>query len=499
MESQKVRKVVIAGGGTAGWIAAAALSRLLGPLLDVTLVESDDIGTVGVGEATIPTHRVFHHLLNISEPDFMRATKATFKLGIAFENWGQIGDRYIHSFGQIGRPNWMGEFYNIWMLAREKGFGGDLGDYCLELKAAEAGKFYTSDKPGLNFAYHLDASLYAGYLRKLSEERGVKRVEGLIEQVEQDPESGFITQLVLKSGERIAGDLFIDCTGFRGLLIEQALKTGYEDWTHWLPTDSALAVQTRATGPAPPYTRAIAHHAGWQWRIPLQHRVGNGLVFQSDHMSPDEAHDYLMSHIDGEPLTEPRLIRYRTGRRRKVWNKNCLALGLSSGFVEPLESTSIHLIQILSTRLVQQFPFAGINEAVAWRFNQQASRELERIRDFIMLHYKVTERDDSPFWNQMRNLDVPESLAQRIALFRENGMAYKDPDDLFLVDSWLQVMLGQGLQPKGFHRMGQLMTDDQLRMAVDGLRNNIARAVAKLPSHQDFIKQYCAIPVEETA
>ena len=491
MESQKVRKVVIAGGGTAGWIAAAALSRMLGPLLEITLVESDDIGTVGVGEATIPTHRTFHHLLSIDEREFMRATKATFKLGIAFENWGQIGDRYIHSFGQVGKPNWMGEFYNIWMLAKEQGRGGPLDDYCLELKAAEAGKFFTSEKGGVNFAYHLDASLYAGFLRRQCEARGVARVEGLIESVEQHPETGFITALVLKSGDRIEGDLFIDCTGFRGLLIEQTLKTGYEDWGHWLPTDAALAMQTRSVGPAVPYTRAIAHHAGWQWRIPLQHRVGNGLVFCSQYMSPEEARDLLMQKVEGEPLTEPRLIRYKTGRRRKVWNKNCFALGLASGFVEPLESTSIHLIQVNAMRLVQQFPFAGCSEAIASHFNDQSRRELEKIRDFIVLHYKLTERDDSPFWRAQRDADIPESLAQRIALFRENGLVYRGADDLFQTDSWLQVMLGQRLKPKGYHHMGRMMTDEQMDMVLNGIRGNIAKTVERMPTHQDFVNQYC--------
>ena len=488
---QKVRKVVIAGGGTAGWIVATALSRLLGPLLDVTLVESDEIGTVGVGEATIPTHRTFHHLLGIDERDFMRATKATFKLGIAFENWGQVGDRYVHSFGQIGRSNWMGEFYNIWLMAKEKGFGGSLDDYCLELKAAEAGKFYTSKDTRINYAYHLDASLYARYLRRLAQARGTRRIEGLIDAVEQDSETGFIQALVLKSGDRIEGDLFIDCTGFRGVLIEQALKTGYEDWGHWLPTDSALAVQTRSTGPAVPYTRSIAHAAGWQWRIPLQHRVGNGLVYCSEYMSSDEARDLLDRNVEGERLTAPRLIRYKTGRRRKVWNKNCLAIGLSGGFVEPLESTSIHLIQIYATRLVQQFPFAGCNEAIVRHFNDQAERELEKIRDFIILHYKLTERDDSPFWRDRAVADIPDSLAQRIALFRESGLVYRGPDDLFLTDSWLQVMMGQRLTPRGYHRMGALMTDEQMGIALNGIRNNVEKAVSRLPLHQDFINQYC--------
>ena len=494
METQKIRKVVIAGGGTAGWITAAALSRLLGPLLQVTLVESDDIGTVGVGEATIPTHRTFHHLMGIDERDFMRATKATFKLGIAFENWGGVGDRYIHSFGQVGKPSWMGEFYHIWMRARERGIGEHLDAYCLELQAAEAERFYTSEKSGLNFAYHLDASLYARFLRSFSEKKGVKRVEGLIEQVEQDGETGFLTALKLKSGERIEGDFFIDCTGFRGLLIEQTLKTGYEDWTSWLPTDSALAVQTKSVGPAIPYTRAIAHHAGWQWRIPLQHRVGNGLVFCSENMTKDEAHAYLMSHVEGEALTEPRLIRYKTGRRKKVWNRNCVALGLSSGFVEPLESTSIHLIQVGATRLVQQFPFAGVTEAQANHYNAQADRELEKIRDFIVLHYKLTERDDSDFWRARRDMEIPESLAQRIALFRDGGLVYQASDDLFRVDSWLQVMMGQRLAPARYHHMGHLMTDEQLKTALGGLQAGIARAVSQMPSHQEFIDRYCAAP-----
>lgn len=491
MEEQKVKKVVIAGGGTAGWVAAAALSSQLGPLIEVTLVESDDIGTVGVGEATIPTIRTFHHLLGLNERDFMRATRATFKLGIAFENWARNGDRYIHSFGQIGRPTWMGGFHNIWLQARAEGFGGELSDYCFELQAAEAGKFFTSEKSPINYAFHLDASLYARFLRQFSETKGAKRVEGKIAKVEQDAASGFITALTLESGERLEGDLFIDCTGFRGLLIEQTLRAGYEDWTHWLATDSALAVQTRSVGEPPPYTRAIARQSGWQWRIPLQHRVGNGLVYSSAHLSDDEAHATLFANIEGEVLTEPRPIRYRTGRRRKVWEKNCIALGLSSGFVEPLESTSIHLIMIGVTRLIQLFPFSGVSDALARRYNEMADSELERIRDFIILHYKATERDDTAFWRHCRDMDVPDTLKQRLALFRESALVYQAPDDLFRVDSWLQVMLGQRIEPQGRHHMGRLMTREQMQRALDGLRTNIANAVAKMPSHREFIAQYC--------
>jgi tryptophan halogenase len=491
MNGQIVKRVVIAGGGTAGWVVAAALGRLLGPLLDIVLVESDEIGTVGVGESTIPTARTFHHLLAVDERDFMRDTQSSFKLGIAFENWGRIGDRYIHSFGQTGKSTWMGDFQHLWLQARAAGFAGDIGDYCFELQAAEAGRFATSENAAINYAYHLDASAYARFLRRFSEKLGVKRVEGRIAEVAQHPETGFIEALVLASGQRIEGDLFIDCTGFRGLLIEQALGAGYEDWSQWLPTDSGLAVQTRSVGPAIPYTRAIAHDAGWQWRIPLQHRVGNGLVYCSAHLSDEDARARLLAQVEGEVLTEPRLIRYRTGRRRKAWDKNCVAFGLSSGFVEPLESTSIHMIMIGATRLVQLFPFGGFSEALIDRYNELARRELEGIRDFIILHYKLTERDDSPFWRRCREMEVPESLAQRIALFRDSGLAYQDAHDLFRIDSWVQVMLGQRLEPSAHHLMGRLMQPEQLRRALDDLSANIAEAVARMPTHQAFLEAYC--------
>jgi tryptophan halogenase len=491
---KKVGKVVIAGGGTAGWVVAAALGKLLGPLVEVVLVESDEIPTVGVGESTIPTSRSFHALLGIDESEFMRATGSTFKLGISFENWARIGDRYIHSFGVNGRSTWMADFHHVWLQARALGLAGQLGEYCFELQAAAAGKFATSDQANINYAYHLDAGHYARFLRTFSEDHGVRRIEGRIEQVEQDAESGNIAALVLQSGERIAGELFIDCTGFRGLLIEGALKAGYDDWTQWLPTDTGLAVQTRSVGPALPYTRAIAHDAGWQWRIPLQHRVGNGLVYSRRHLSDDEASARLLAQVEDEPIAEPRLIRFRAGARRKAWVGNCVAFGLSSGFVEPLESTSIHLFMIGVTRLIQLFPFGGISEAVVKRYNDLASAELERIRDFIILHYKATERDDSAFWRQCRDMEVPDSLAERIALFREGAVAYQSPDDLFRVDSWAQVMLGQRIEPRAWHHMAALMTADQLRDALAGIRSNIAGAVARMPRHQDFLDQYCASP-----
>lgn len=496
MDTPLIRKVVIAGGGTAGWIAAAALVRHLGPLLEITLVESDEIGTVGVGEATIPTACTFHRYLGLDEREFMRATQATFKLGIAFENWARIGDRYIHAFGRIGNSTWMAEFHNFWLHARAQGFGGDIADYCFELQAAEAGKFYTGENSELNYAYHLDATLYARYLRRLSEVAGVRRVEGKITQVEQHPETGFIEALVLHSGERIEGDLFIDCSGFRGLLIEQTLKTGFEDWGHWLPMNSALAVQTHSVRPPVPYTRSIARDCGWQWQIPLQHRVGNGLVYCSDYVSDDGARERLLEHLDGPPITEPRLLRFRAGRRLQAWNKNCVALGLSSGFVEPLESTSIHLIMIGITRLMQLFPFSGVTDALVTRFNEQSRAEVEKIRDFIVLHYKLTERDDSPLWRHCREMNIPDTLAERIALFRENGYAYQAPDDLFRVDSWVQVMLGQRLEPKSYHHLGHLMSREQLAEALNDLKTGIAQTVARLPSHQDFLTRYCPVAAE---
>jgi tryptophan 7-halogenase len=492
MNGQAVRRVVIAGGGTAGWVAAAALVKQLGPLLEIILVESDEIGTVGVGESTIPTSRKFHELLTIDEQAFMRATQATFKLGIAFENWGRIGDRYFHSFGEIGRRStWMADFHHFWLEARAQGFGGSLSDYCFELKAGEAGKFFKDERSPINYAYHLDATLYARFLRGLAEPAGVVRVEGRIDRVEQHPETGFITALVLQSGQRIEGDLFIDCTGFRALLIEQTLQTGYEDWAQWLSTDSAFAVQTRSTGPAVPYTRAIAHEAGWRWRIPLQHRVGNGIVFSSAFLSEEEARSNLINAIDGEVLTEPRLIRYRTGRRRKVWSKNCVAVGLASGFIEPLESTSIHLVKIAVTRLIQQFPFGGCSEALETLFNAQSRHELEGIRDFIILHYHLTQRDDSPFWRQCRSMEVPDSLRQRIALFRESAHAYQAADELFRVDSWVQVLLGQGLVPESYHLLARMMPAKELRPALATLSANIEAAVARMPAHQQFLASYC--------
>jgi len=484
-------RVVVAGGGTAGWIAATALVRQLGRLVQVTLVESDDIGTIGVGEATIPTARTFHEYLRIDERAFMRATQATFKLGIAFEDWGRIGDRYFHSFGTAPLNSWVAGFQHFWLHARDQGYGGELGDYYPELLAGLGNRFAHGAEPPLNYAYHLDAGLYARFLRRIAENDGCRRVEGKIARVEQHPD-GDIAALHLENGERIDGDLFIDCTGFRALLIEKTLGVDYVDWRHWLPNDGAWAVQTDAVADAAPYTRALAHDSGWQWRIALQHRVGNGLVFCGDHISVDSARDRLLATVVGTPRTEPRLIRFVPGKRRRVWERNCVALGLSSGFVEPLESTSIHLFMIGITRLIQMFPFGSTGAALRERYNQIADNEIDRVRDFVILHFKLSERDDSGYWRMCRALDVPDTLKERIALFAESAQAWQASDDLFRVDSWIQVMLGQRLQPKAWHKVAELMAPGQLKGMLEQIRGQVAQQVATLPPHQTFVERYCA-------
>ena len=397
MNNQKITKIIIAGGGTAGWMAAASLSKLLGKTFDITLVESDEIGTVGVGEAAIPTLTAFHRLLGINEQAFMKATHATFKLGINFENWKKGDDQYMHGFGRVGKECWAGEFQHFWLHGKQNNIDFDFDQYCPEIQAAKAEKFALA-KGGLNYSYHLDATLYAKFLRTFAEAHGVKRLEGRIVDVAKDSNTGDIKSLQLANGNVIEGQLFIDCTGFVGLLIEKALHTGYEDWSHWLPCDSAVAVQTESVSAPLPYTRSIARESGWQWRIPLQHRVGNGLVFCSKYLSDNDAKTLLMNNIEGEPINQPRVIKFKTGRRRKGWNKNCIALGLSSGFLEPLESTSIHLIMSGILRLIRLFPFEGITKSAVNEYNQQLTSELEHIRDFIILHYHATERADTPFW-----------------------------------------------------------------------------------------------------
>ena len=488
---EKIR-VVVAGGGTAGWLTAYSLVRRLGNLLEITLVESDQIGTVGVGEATIPTMRRFHQFFDIDEREFMRATQASFKLGILFDNWGAPGESYVHSFGEIGQSNWLVEFHQYWLEAHANGFGGSLEDYCLEVKALKAGKFAVKvGETPLTYAYHLDATAYAGFLRQKSESLGVRRVEGRISEITVDPVTGNIQVLKLEQDRQVAGNFFIDCTGFTGLLIGGALDVEYEDWSHWLAADRAQAVQTTNTEPPSPYTHVTAHSSGWQWRVPLQSRTGNGLVYSSRFCSDDDARATLLGSITGKTLTEPRLLRFKTGRRTNAWHKNCVAIGLSSGFLEPLESTSIHLITTAIVRLMKLFPFSGAMAPLVEEFNRKTRLEWEAVRDFIILHYKQTQRDDSENWNYYRTMDIPDSLAHRIELFKENGYVWPDSVNLFPGHSWVQVMMGQGLFPKHRHGAGRILPPEALRLELEKLSGYVNHNLAKLPNHNDFIKQHC--------
>ncbi|WP_331347032.1 tryptophan halogenase family protein [Cellvibrio sp. UBA7661] len=490
---QIIKRVVIVGGGTAGWLAAAAIGKIYQGKVSVTLLESDAIGTVGVGEATIPTMIAFHKLIGIPEMDMMRATNATFKLGINFKNWGEIGEDYIHAFGQVGRIFWAGEFQHFWARAKALGDTTPFGAYCFEHEAARAGKFAICESPALNYAFHFDAGLYAKYLRSFSEPLGVVRQEGKVDRVEQDAESGFITRLHLDDGKVLEGDFFIDCTGFRGLLIEETLKTGYENWQHWLPCDSALAVQTHKTAPATAYTSSTAHAFGWQWRIPLQNRTGNGVVYSSQFADRGWADKTLASNLDGAMLTEPRLIQFKTGRRKLGWNKNCVALGLASGFLEPLESTSIHMVTSGLIRLLRLFPLRGVQPVLVEEYNRQSREEAESIRDFIILHYHATRRNDSEFWNYVRTMPVPDTLRHRMEMFSESGMVFLGGDELFRTNGWAQVLIGQGITPRSYQPIIDNMADDEFKNYMKGFRNHIAKNLELLPRHEEFIAQYCAI------
>ncbi len=459
--------MLIVGGGTAGWMTAAFLSQTLGKAVQIQLVESDEISTIGVGEATIPPINSFNSALGIDENEFIKATQASFKLGIQFNNWGALGDSYVHGFAPIGRPTGMVEFQHFWLKMFQEGKVERLEDYSINLLACEKNKFMratleyeNSPLKDISHAFHFDAGLYAKFLRAYAEQRGVHRTEGKISSVQQHSESGFITSVTLENGDLHAAELFVDCSGFRGLLIEQTLHTGYDDWSQWLPCNRALAVPCESVSPLTPYTRATAHSAGWQWRIPLQNRIGNGHVYCSNFMSDDQATAILMNNLDGKPLADPRPIKFVTGKRKQFWNKNVVAIGLSSGFMEPLESTSIHLIQEGVSRLLSFFPDQGFDQADIDEFNRQSLQEFEQIRDFIILHYHATKRSDSEFWNYCRNMDIPETLQQKLDLFRSNGRVYRINGELFAEASWFQVMFGQGLRPRGYHPLADAKADE---------------------------------------
>ena len=494
-----IRRIVIAGGGTAGWMVAAGLAKCLGRQYEIRLVESEEIGTVGVGEATIPTLHFMHEILDLEEKEFILATQATFKLGISFENWRDVGRHYFHSFGSTGKGHWTAGFHHFWLEGRKRGLASDYGDYCLELRAALDNRFALLPDGGINYAYHFDATLYGQYLRRFSEALGVQRLEGKIVQVHTEPEGGDVTGLTLDSGVRVDGEFFIDCTGMRALLIGQTLGVGYENWQQWLPCDSALAVQTASVGEPVPYTRSIAHPWGWQWRIPLQHRVGNGVVFSSRHVSDDDAKAALLANVEGEVLRDPRVIRFTPGQRDVVWKRNVVAIGLSSGFLEPLESTSIHLIQKGLTRLIELFPTDGIHQSDVDEYNRQARESIEHIRDFIILHYHVTDRSDSAFWRQCREMDVPASLRHRIQLFRDSARFAPVAGDLFAENSWVQVMMGQGITPASHHPITRQMDNASLADFLGTIRKDVARTLMKLPRHQQFIHQFCPAPQPQPA
>ncbi|WP_298193989.1 tryptophan halogenase family protein [Novosphingobium sp.] len=498
-ESYAKRRIIVAGGGTAGWMAAAALARTLGDAIELTLVESEAIGTIGVGESTIPPLVAYNRLLGIGEADFMRATQATFKLGINFENWRVPGESYFHSFGTTGRDHWSAGFQHFWMHGLTRGHKASYDDYCIELQAAMKSRFAHLPDNRINYAYQLDSGLYAVFLRKLAEADGCRRVEGKIAEVELHPETGDIAALRLDSGQRLEGDLFLDCTGFRALLMEGALHVGYDDWTHWLPCDSAIAVQTASVRPPVPYTRAIAHDAGWQWRIPLQHRQGNGIVYCSRYLEKDAALERLFSTVEGERLTQPNFIRFTTGARRKQWHRNCIAVGLSGGFMEPLESTSIHLIQRAILRIVRMLPMGKVSEHDIAEFNDQQLTDMEQIRDFLILHYKATDRRDSPFWRQCAAMEIPDSLTHKIELFRETGRVFRKNEELFVENSWVQVMMGQGIMPQSYHPVATKLSDAELEHLLHGLRESVAKTVAGLPDHQAYVAQYCGVQAARAA
>lgn len=499
MTPKPVRNIVIVGGGTAGWMTAAALSKVLGHAYSIRLVESDEIGIIGVGEATIPHIAEFNRALEINEDEFLRATQGTFKLGIEFVNWGRVGDRYIHGFGRLGQPTDALPFHHFWLRMAQLGRAAPLEAYSINTAAPRQAKFMRArqDMPGspvadIANAFHFDASLYARFLRAFAEKLGVQRTEGKIAQVQQREPDGFIAAVVLDSGERIAGDFFIDCSGMRGLLIEQTLHAGFDDWSHWLPCDRALAVPCESVGPLLPLTRSTAHSAGWQWRIPLQHRTGNGHIYCSNFMGQDEATAILMKNLDGIPLAAPRPLKFVTGRRKQFWNRNCLAVGLSSGFLEPLESTSIHLIHTAISRLINFFPHSGFDAIDIAEYNALTHWEYERIRDFLVLHYKLTVRDDSDFWNYCRTMSIPDTLQRKMDLFRSNGRVFRDGLELFAETSWLQVMVGQGIMPRAYHPFAELRSETEVLAYLGNVEQVIAKCVNAMPTQTEFIAKNCA-------
>ncbi len=493
-----IKSIVIVGGGSAGWMTAAALSDSVGDSCNITLVESEVIGTVGVGEATIPPIRHFNHRLGIAEDTFVRETSGSYKLGIQFVDWTRLGHSYFHPFGQHGAEFDHVPFYHYWMREHLAGrVTGSIDAFSMAWAMASAGKFThpVQDRrliqSTFDYAYHFDAGLYAQFLRRFAEERGVRRVEGRVTDVKLHPESGVIESVALEDGQSIDAEFFVDCSGFRGLLIEDALKAGYENWQHWLPCDRAIAAPCEKTGDMLPYTRSTAKSAGWQWRIPLQHRTGNGYVHCSSFVDEGEATEALVSSLDGTLVAEPRTLRFVTGRRRSFWKKNCVAIGLSAGFMEPLESTSLHLIQYGILRLIALFPDSEMSPLLADEYNAQTTAEYERIRDFLILHYNATERDDSELWRYCANMEIPDSLRYKIDHFRNYGLLIAREGELFNNPSWIAVYLGQNVTPRRAPALAEMRNampvSDRFKAISTAMRN----AVAAMPSHEAFVQEHC--------
>ena len=500
-QATPLKSIVIVGGGSAGWMTAAALADAVGQSCAITLIESETIGTVGVGEATIPPIRNFNRRLGIDEATFVRETQGSFKLGIEFVDWGRQGHSYFHPFGQYGAEFDQVPFYHHWMRESLDGrVDGPIDDFSMCWAMAKAGKFSHPSpdrrliQSTFDYAYHFDAGLYAAFLRRFAEHRGVTRLEGRVVDVKLRGDDGFIDHVTLENGTQVVGEFFIDCSGFRGLLIEEALEAGYDNWQHWLPCDRAVAVPCEK-GDFTPYTRSTAKAAGWQWRIPLQHRTGNGYVHCSQFISEDEATAELLSTLDGDPLASPRTLRFVTGKRREFWKRNCVAIGLSAGFMEPLESTSLHLIQYGILRLIALLPDAAMSPLLAREYNAQTASEYERIRDFLILHYKASERDDSELWQYCAAMPVPDSLQYKIDHFREQGMLVADERELFANPSWIAVYLGQGIIPQRAPALAAMREGVPVAERLTQIRRAMDEAVAAMPSHSEFIARHCTAPM----
>ncbi|MDC7675071.1 tryptophan halogenase family protein [Asticcacaulis machinosus] len=504
--AETIRHIVIVGGGTAGWMSAAFLTNFFKPhQMKITLIESPEIGTVGVGEATIPPISFFNQAVGINEAEFMSATQASFKLGIEFCGWRHDGHSYMHPFGTYGSPINGVSFHAYWLRARALGYKPDLSEFSMSNVAATKNRFDRAapnsrdPRAAMAHAYHFDASLYARYLRTLAEGRGIRRIAGTITSVGQNPHDGTIEYVSLSDGQRVEGDYFIDCSGFRGLLIEQTLKAGYEDWSDMLPANRAVAVPSARFEAPVPYTRATALKAGWQWRIPLQHRTGNGYVYVSDYISDDEAAQTLLANLGSEhphnkALAEPRFLRFTTGRRKVSRMKNVVAIGLSSGFLEPLESTSIHLIQHGLIKFAATFPMSKNDEVSARLYNRIMAEELEQIRDFLILHYHANAREGEPLWDYLRHMPIPDSLREKLSLFETRGLAIFPNQTIFQEPNWLAVLMGQGPQPKGYDPLADSIPERDLIAALERVRTLCAQTTDRMPAHDEVLKRYCAAP-----